>query len=152
MHSLRASRILSCARAPSLTSRVVRHLQRNGPQRARSFDKYTTRSLSLAVLEKGDILDSTVSLPLSDAQRPTIFALASAPGRAGVAVIRLSGPDALHAYENMIVSSSNPLKPWTMRRCTIIHPHTREELDDGLCVFFKGTTTIPRATYVDLSN
>jgi tRNA modification GTPase len=83
-------------------------------------------------------------LPLSTSQKPTIFALASAPGRAGVAVIRVSGPDALKAYEMMVITSSGSSatapEPWKMRRCQLVHPATKEELDDGLCVFFPGTS------------
>jgi tRNA modification GTPase len=79
------------------------------------------------------------AMPLSDAERKTIYALASAPGRAGVAVIRVSGPNALQVYDSMLQGSSKLPKPWMMRRCTVLHPITREELDDGLYVFFKGT-------------
>ncbi|KAI9512724.1 tRNA modification GTPase TrmE, partial [Russula earlei] len=41
-------------------------------------------------------------LPLSDAQRRTIYALSTPPGKSGVAVIRISGPDALHVWQRMV--------------------------------------------------
>lgn len=45
------------------------------------------------------------ALPLSDAQRKTIYALATAPAKSGVAIIRVSGPDALHVWQIMVRSA-----------------------------------------------
>jgi hypothetical protein len=45
------------------------------------------------------------ALPLSDAQRKTIYALATAPAKSGVAIIRISGPDALHVWQKMVRST-----------------------------------------------
>src|SRR5258708_32560862 len=42
------------------------------------------------------------ALPLSDAQRKTIYALSPAPAKSGVAVIRVSGTDALHVWRRMV--------------------------------------------------
>ena len=42
------------------------------------------------------------ALPLSDAQRKTIYALSTPPAKSGVAVIRVSGPDALHVWQQMV--------------------------------------------------
>ena len=42
------------------------------------------------------------ALPLSDAQRRTIYALSTPPGRSGVAVIRVSGPDVLGVWQRMV--------------------------------------------------
>lgn len=86
---------------------------------------------------------------LSDAQRRTIYALSTPPGKAGVAVIRVSGPDALDVWRGMVKPYSTSIKhkarnvredpePWKMERCRITHPRTEEILDDGLAVFFKG--------------
>ena len=81
----------------------------------------------------------------SDAQRRTIYALSTPPGKAGVAVVRISGPDALDVWRKMIKPSkqkrSQP-EPWTMERCRITDPQTNEILDDGLAVFFKGSIPI----------
>lgn len=46
------------------------------------------------------------ALPLSDAQRKTIYALSTAPAKSGVAIIRVSGPDALHVWQRMVRSTS----------------------------------------------
>lgn len=45
------------------------------------------------------------TLPLSDAQRKTIYALSTPPAKSGVAVIRISGPDALHVWQRMVRST-----------------------------------------------
>jgi tRNA modification GTPase len=68
-------------------------------------------------------------------QRDTICALASAPGRAGVAVIRLSGPAAGTALRAL----SGPLPPprhASLRK--IAHPESGELLDRGLVLWLPG--------------
>lgn len=90
----------------------------------------------------------TSGLPPSDAQRRTIYALSTPPGKAGVAVIRVSGPNALDVWQGVVDATSlisrkgkaqaTEPEPWKMHRCKIIHPQSREVLDDGLAVFFKG--------------
>ena len=121
--------------------------------------------------------------PPSDAQRKTIYALATPPGKAGVAVIRFSGPEAYAVYERVTrpytsissnslnkigeanISSSTkleyqsdvnharvqgerssrkrkPLEHRKMTRCIVVNPLTGEDIDDGLAVFFKGTSPV----------
>ena len=63
----------------------------------------------------------------------TIFALSSAPGRAGVAVIRVSGPAALTALEMMTGPAP---KPRFAAYRTIKHPKTGEALDRAVVVWF----------------
>jgi tRNA modification GTPase len=65
----------------------------------------------------------------------TIFALASAPGRAGIAVVRLSGP----ATRRTLAALGVPPAP--ARRAVRAHfrdPASGEPLDDGLAIFFEG--------------
>jgi hypothetical protein len=78
---------------------------------------------------------------LSDAQRPTIYALSTPPGKAGVAVIRVSGPAALDVWSQLVKCRKRLPEPWKMDRCQIVQPETGEILDDGLAVFFKGRRT-----------
>lgn len=84
----------------------------------------------------------------STASRKTFFALASPPGKAGVAVYRVSGPDALTAYRALVQphptstlrtgeQSVSP-KPWHLHRCSVCYPGTETIIDDGLAVFFRG--------------
>lgn len=65
----------------------------------------------------------------------TIFALSSAPGRAGVAVIRVSGPGA-----GMVLNVMAPKrpKPRIAGGRKIVHPTTGELLDRGVVIWFPG--------------
>lgn len=63
----------------------------------------------------------------------TIFALATAPGRAGVAVVRISGPDAAAALRDL--TGALPL-PRKARRARICDPQSGERLDDGIALYF----------------
>lgn len=87
-------------------------------------------------------------LPLSDAQRNTIYALSTPMGKAGVAVIRISGQDALKVWRSMVdlkgkgkARDVDP-EPWKMYKCGVVHPDSGEILDDGLAVYFKGNQSI----------
>ena len=96
------------------------------------------------------------TLPLSDAQRKTIYALSTPPGKSGVAIIRVSGPEALSVWQRMVRSTRRPRPgrdkddegrantrptPWKLERCHILDPHTSEILDEALAVFFRGAPT-----------
>lgn len=63
----------------------------------------------------------------------TIFALASGQGRAGVAVVRLSGPDAGEAVRRL--AGSVP-QPRLSTRATFTDPRTSDVLDHGLLLWF----------------
>jgi tRNA modification GTPase len=63
----------------------------------------------------------------------TIFALASAPGRAGVAVMRLSGPEAGPALARLAGVLPPPRRAARRR---FADPQTGEAIDDGLVLFF----------------
>jgi len=68
-------------------------------------------------------------------QIATIFALSSAAGRAGVAIVRVSGPHA-----GMVLNVMAPARPEPRvaggRR--ILHPRTGEVLDRGIVLWFPG--------------
>jgi tRNA modification GTPase len=65
----------------------------------------------------------------------TIFALSSAPGRAGVAVVRLSGP----AARAVLASMAGPLpEPRRVAFRTIRHPETRAVIDRAVVFWFAG--------------
>ncbi|KAG9219502.1 hypothetical protein CCMSSC00406_0005396 [Pleurotus cornucopiae] len=96
----------------------------------------------------------------SDAQRSTIFALSTPPGKAGVAVIRVSGPDALDVWKRVIRNArrrgdlGNGIyyqpEQRKMEKCKIVHPESGELLDDGLAVFFKGPKSFTTEDVVEL--
>ena len=71
-----------------------------------------------------------IARPLSNA--PTIYALASAPGRAGVAVFRISGPKALDAVRALGITK--PLAPRLATLGTLIYQGN--QIDQALCLFF----------------
>jgi tRNA modification GTPase len=69
----------------------------------------------------------------SDATIPTIFALASAPGRAGIAVLRLSGP----RVHRTLLAVAGPVP--VARRATRVRfrdPASGELIDDGVVLYF----------------
>lgn len=85
----------------------------------------------------------------SDAQRPTIYALSTPPGKAGVAVVRVSGPGALDAWTHLLKPVRAPV-PWKLQRCRIVHPESGDQLDDGLAVFFKGPKSFTTEDVLEL--
>ncbi|KAI1080636.1 P-loop containing nucleoside triphosphate hydrolase protein [Whalleya microplaca] len=65
--------------------------------------------------------DKTLIQPPSD----TIYALSSAEGKAGIAVIRISGPSCIHVYEGLCPTKPPP-KPRYATVRTLCHPHQPE--------------------------
>ena len=65
----------------------------------------------------------------------TIFALATAPGRAGVAVFRISGPAAAAALTTVTGLKTLPSARRAIR-CRMVEPLSGEVLDDGLAIWF----------------
>ncbi|EIM85568.1 P-loop containing nucleoside triphosphate hydrolase protein [Stereum hirsutum FP-91666 SS1] len=114
------------------------------------------------------------NLVLSNAQRRTIYALSTPPGKAGVAVIRISGPDALQVWHCMVRTSSRARRaehqkyhptervsniidsdphlpiPWKLERCHIVDSESGELLDDGLVVFFRGPKSFTTEDVLEL--
>ena len=64
----------------------------------------------------------------------TIFALSSGPGRAGIAVIRVSGPAARQVLARMAAPMGKPREACFR---TIRHPVTGEALDKAVVIFFE---------------
>ena len=67
----------------------------------------------------------------------TIFALATAPGRAGIAVFRISGPEAGTALK-AITAQTNIPEARSAIRCRMVKADSGDLLDDGLAVWFPG--------------
>jgi tRNA modification GTPase len=71
---------------------------------------------------------------MTEPQSPsTIFALASAPGRAGIAVLRLSGPRVHRVLLALIGKSPVPRRA---TRAQFRDPDGNELIDDGVAIFF----------------
>ena len=64
----------------------------------------------------------------------TIYALASGQGRAGVALVRISGPHA-EAALSALTSGAN-MTPRVAKLVRLVHPHSGETLDDALVLWF----------------
>jgi tRNA modification GTPase len=67
-------------------------------------------------------------------QQSTIFALATAPGKAGVAVVRLSGPQVLATLAAL--TGRTDWQPRMAVYAAIRHPHTQAIIDRGLALYF----------------
>ncbi len=65
----------------------------------------------------------------------TIFALATAPAKSGVAVIRISGYSATQAL-SLLAGINSPI-PRHFYRSVIRHPSSTEAIDNGLAVYFQ---------------
>ena len=78
----------------------------------------------------------------------TIYALATSPGAAGLAVIRLSGPRALEAL--VTLSNKKNFIPNKLTKCNFTHPDTNNLLDSGLAVFFEGPKSFTGEDVVEL--
>ena len=78
----------------------------------------------------------------------TIYALSSAGGRAGVAVIRVSGPEALFVLEAL----SRRAAPEARRAqlCRLVDPQNGLELDQALVLFFAGPQSFTGDDVVEL--
>jgi tRNA modification GTPase len=77
----------------------------------------------------------------------TIFALASAPGRAGIAVVRISGPSADAALQKLGCKTLTPRKATRVR---LTDPMSRELLDDGLALWFPAPQSFTGEDVIEL--
>lgn len=84
---------------------------------------------------------------MSQPELPTIFALASALGRAGVAVIRVSGPGAIRAIDAM---AGPRVEPRRASGRSIRHPVTAEKLDRGIVLWFPRPASFTGEDVVEL--
>ena len=67
-------------------------------------------------------------------KRETIFALATAPGRAGVAMVRVSGPDADSGIRQL--TGREPPSERKAELRTLFDPSTGDQIDTGIVLFF----------------
>lgn len=75
--------------------------------------------------------------PLPPVESPTtIAAIATAPGQAGVAIVRVSGPQALTVAQ-LLFSRPHALQPNRAVHGWFVHPTTKTPVDDGLCLLFQ---------------
>ena len=77
----------------------------------------------------------------------TIFALSTAPGRAAIAVIRISGPAAGTALRQLTGQTPPPRHAVL---ATLRHPTTRQALDQALVLYFAGPASETGEDIVEL--
>lgn len=81
----------------------------------------------------------------------TVAAVATPPGRGAVALVRVSGPDALPLLLRICPALHAPPPPRTQRLLAIHHPETGELLDRGLVSFFPGPGSYTGEDTVEVS-
>src|SRR5258707_1174484 len=72
--------------------------------------------------------------------KPTIFALATAPGRSAVAIVRVSGPAAGAVCQAL--TDAPPPPPRRASRRYLSAPETREVIDDALVLWFPAPRSV----------
>lgn len=78
----------------------------------------------------------------------TIFAPATATGRAGIAVVRISGPEAFAALKSMAPGAAD--RPRFAQRLRFVEPVSGEALDDGIAIFFRNPASFTGEDVVEL--
>jgi tRNA modification GTPase len=82
-------------------------------------------------------------------ENDTIYALATAIGRAGIAVFRLSGPSAGEALRQIGKLDALP-DPRRTIRCRMVDPANGDLLDDGLAIWFPAPASFTGEDVVEL--
>jgi tRNA modification GTPase len=83
-------------------------------------------------------------------QTDSIVALSTPPGRSGIGIIRISGPDSLRILRTLIASESFNPQPNLLTLRSLIDPFTGETLDQVLLCFFKGPHSFTGEDLVEL--
>ena len=78
----------------------------------------------------------------------TIYALSSAPGKSGIAVIRVSGPEAKKIGNLFNIDLPDPKK---VQIAKLVHPHNGDFIDKALITFFKSPNSFTGENMVELS-
>ena len=84
---------------------------------------------------------------MSNVTAPTIYACATAPGRAALAVVRVSGPDC-QAVLAGFGATCPPPRLAGLRR--LVHPHSQDLLDEALILYFSGPHSYTGEDVVEL--
>ncbi len=78
----------------------------------------------------------------------TIYALSSGPGIAGIAVIRVSGCKASDILKSITNGKSPKERVATLKK--IINPETKELIDEGIVIWFKGPNSYTGEDMIEL--
>ena len=80
----------------------------------------------------------------------TIVALSTPPGRSGIGVIRISGPNSLDILRTLVASESFNPQPNLLNLRSLIDPSTGETLDQALVCYFKAPHSFTGEDLVEL--
>ena len=80
----------------------------------------------------------------------TIVALSTPPGRGGIGVIRISGPNSLDILRTLVASESFNPQPNLLKLRSLIDPSTGEMLDQALVCYFKAPHSFTGEDLVEL--
>ena len=80
----------------------------------------------------------------------TIVALSTPPGRSGIGVIRISGPDSLNILRILVASDSFNPQPNLLHLRSLIDPSSGATLDEALVCFFKAPHSFTGEDLVEL--
>ncbi|HEX2187841.1 MAG TPA: tRNA uridine-5-carboxymethylaminomethyl(34) synthesis GTPase MnmE [Longimicrobiaceae bacterium] len=81
----------------------------------------------------------------------TVAAVATPPGRGAVALVRVSGPDALAVLLRLAPALREAPSPRTQRVVRLVHPDTGETLDRGLAVYFPAPASYTGEDVVEIA-
>ena len=80
----------------------------------------------------------------------TIVALSTPPGRSGIGVIRISGPNSVDILRTLVASESFNPQPNLLNLRSLIDPSTGETLDQALVCYFKAPHSFTGEDLVEL--
>lgn len=80
----------------------------------------------------------------------TIVAISTPPGRGGIGIVRLSGPDAKTIAESM-VRSQRPLAPGRARFAVLVESHTQAVLDQAVVTWFAAPNSYTSEDVVEIA-
>lgn len=80
----------------------------------------------------------------------TIFAQSSRPGKAGVAVFRISGPNSMFALNKLLINDDAKISPKIMYYKKIYDPQSKELIDHAMLVYFKSPASFTGEDVVEL--
>ncbi len=84
-------------------------------------------------------------------QRETIVAIATPPGRGGIGIVRLSGPQALSLATPLLRRLSGPLQPARAHFCSLVEPVTAEKLDEAVVTYFEAPRSYTGEDVVEIA-
>ncbi|KAF9115360.1 tRNA modification GTPase gtpbp3, mitochondrial [Mortierella sp. AM989] len=113
---------------------IGRKLLRIGKSKKQAIKSFITNCFHSGAQPRG----RATELRYENTHLDTIFALSTHPGKAGIAVVRVSGPQAKSVLRSMTPTTSPLPKPRYAATRRLLCPQTNELLDKGMVIWFPG--------------